>query len=77
MAGEVEDGDKIIAASALLSNSVILTANAVDFPAPFFKEVERQYITFAMKRERTRTIVVYLLQPQIEITEQRITEIPY
>jgi predicted nucleic acid-binding protein len=73
---EIEDGDKIIAATSILSSSIILTANASDFPTPFFKEVERKFITFEVKRERTKTIVVYLLQPQIEITEKRITEIP-
>jgi len=73
---EIEDGDKIIVVTALLSSGIILAANAMDFPVPFFKEVERQFITFEYGRERTRTIVVYLLQPQLDITEKRIAEVP-
>lgn len=44
-ASKFNDGDTIIAASAFRDGSQILTANANDFPAPFFLEVERHYIT--------------------------------
>ncbi len=73
---EIDDADKIIGATALLSYGLILTANARDFPAPYFKEIERKFITFEEKRERTKTIVVYILRPEAAIIEQRIQEIP-
>ncbi len=44
-ASKYSDGDTIIAASAIRDGSRILTANANDFPAPFFLEVERHYIS--------------------------------
>lgn len=73
---EIEDADKIIGATALLSYALILTANARDFPAPYFKEIERKIITFEEKRERTKTIVIYLLKPEATIIEKHIQEIP-
>ncbi len=73
---EIEDADKIIGATALLSSALILTANARDFPSPYFTEVEREIITFIVKRERTKTIVVYLLRPEPAIIERYIKEIP-
>ena len=73
---EIEDADEMIGATALLSYGLILTANARDFPDPYFKEIERKFITFEEKRERTKIIVVYLLKPEAEIIEQRRQEIP-
>ena len=75
MPNEVEHGDKFIAATSILANSLVLTANALDFPAPYFQEIERELITFKVKKERTRSIMVYMLKPDLSIIELRIQEI--
>src|SRR6266568_1067439 len=72
MSNEIEHGDKFIAATSILATSLVLTANAVDFPAPYFREVERYLITYEVKRERTRSIMVYILRPEVSVIEQRI-----
>jgi len=43
---EVGVGDQIIAATAILQNSIIFTCNGRDFPPPFFKELDRKLLTY-------------------------------
>lgn len=62
-ASKYSDGDTIIAASAIRDGSQILTANANDFPAPFFIEVERHYITSKTTHVK---IPVSILSPDYE-----------
>src|SRR3989344_2019823 len=59
----IEIGDKIIAATAILNSSFILTANGRDFPWPYFIEVERRIIEYKDKNKRTKCIPVSLLIP--------------
>lgn len=58
-------GDKIIASSAILTNSIIYTANARDFPTPFFKEIERKMIDYQNK-EYPVCLPTYFLEPQLD-----------
>lgn len=44
---QIESGDKIIAATALLTGSVIYTTNIRDFPLPFFKELDRPKLEYS------------------------------
>lgn len=61
----IEAGDKIIAATAILSNSIVLTANSNDFPRPFFKEFHKKFIYYK-KKNKDQMISLYLLQPDLE-----------
>ena len=44
--------DKIIAAIAILTGSLVLTANVNDFPRPFFREVEEKLIFYKRKSKQ-------------------------
>lgn len=54
------DGDIVLAASAFRYNAGILTANANDFPRPFFKEIKNLQIQSTNKQA---PIFISLLQP--------------
>jgi len=66
----IDHGDKFIAATAILTNSLIMTANYRDFPLPFFQEVERRLLTY-MEKGRPKSICVLLLQPDLELVKLR------
>ena len=61
----IESGDKIIAATAILSGSLILTANCNDFPRPFFREFHKRFVYYKRKN-KDQMISIYLLQPDLE-----------
>lgn len=61
---QIDLGDKIIAATAFLTNSYILTANYNDFPRPLFIEIEREIIEFDQKG-KVNYIPIYVLIPDI------------
>ena len=63
-ASKYADGDTIIAASAIRDQSRILTANVNDFPAPFFQEEKRYYITSTITHVK---IPVSIVRPDYEI----------
>lgn len=73
---QIEDCDKFIAATSILTGSLILTANARDFPWPYFQEVERAPMIYKEKRSRSRSILVSLLSPDITVINQRFSERP-
>jgi len=54
--------DIIIATTAMLRGAYVVTCDASDFPVPFFKEINREYVDYVFKGRR-KHIVVYLLQP--------------
>lgn len=47
---QINSGDKFIAATAIITNSVIFTANVRDFPPPFFHEIERRNLEYTSKQ---------------------------
>lgn len=72
---QISDCDKIIASTAILTGSFILTANGNDFPRPFFSEKEKRLIQY---RDKARDLlnVIYLLEPDLDVFNNRILKRP-
>lgn len=66
----IGDGDKILAATSLLTNSLILTANMRDFPRPFFIEEEVKHMLYK-EGHNEKVLSFYLLKADIEGTLYR------
>ncbi len=64
---KIEDGDLIIAATAFLNNSLILTANRNDYPTTFFEELQVKPILYQEIPGLTRTLTIYLLKPKSDL----------
>ena len=58
--------DRIIAATAIYTNSSILTADINDFPRPFFTEVEEKLFHYRHKN-CTKLQVMQLLAPNYSL----------
>jgi predicted nucleic acid-binding protein len=69
-------GDMFIAATSILTGSLILTANSRDFPSPFFQEVERLPLIYNERKNRARCILISILSPDINMINQRFSERP-
>lgn len=67
--------DKIIASTAILSGSLIMTADVNDFPRPFFLEAEEK-LFFYKHRNKTNMRVVQMLKPNMATIIQRFSERP-
>ena len=65
----INDGDLIIAATALQKNATIVTANGIDFPNPFFVEVQREHVEYE-HRNRTKCLVLHFLAPDWEVVQR-------
>lgn len=72
----VDHGDKFICATAILTGSLILTADAKGFHWPFFQEVERKIITYTDKCHKTKCNALALLRPDNILISQRFSERP-
>ncbi len=59
------DGDQILASTAILTNSIILTADGRDYPLPFFKEVKRWALEYT--KTRKSPCILYALEPDYNI----------
>lgn len=66
--------DKIIAATAVLNNAHILTADVNDFPRPYFYEVSEECIMYRKKDKQYMT-VFQILKPNHELISQRMNEL--
>ena len=75
MCEKISDGDKIIAATSILLNAPIITANGRDFPWPYFKEINRTPIVYSEKNI-SKVILVSTFQPDINYIVQRFQERP-
>lgn len=64
---EPEKGDKIIAATSLLNNTIIFTTNGRDYPRPFFKEMSKPLLKYHKSDGREVYIVSYFLEPDFEV----------
>lgn len=63
----ISDGDKIIGATAILTDSVVFTANGNDFPRPFFEERRTEDIPYKTKGGKLGMIKFYFLAPNPKI----------
>lgn len=73
---QIEDGDKFVGATAILTGSLILTANSRDFPSPYFQELERRALIYTEKRNRSKCILASVLSPDIAMINRRFSERP-
>ena len=64
--GQIDLADRIIAATTIITGSLILTANVNDFPRPFFREVHEERLLYR-KKDSSCMQVVQLLSPNIEL----------
>ena len=71
--GQISMGDKIIAATAIVMGTDILTANVNDFPRPLFKEKHEELFLFK-KGYKTCLQVVQILSPNWELVESYLTD---
>lgn len=62
---QISAGDKIIAATAMLTSSLILTANGRDFPLPFFQTITSVDINYK-KGKSQHCITAYFLAPNVK-----------
>lgn len=60
--------DIIIATTSMLLGAYVMTCDANDFPAPYFKEVYREFVYFKSGGRR-KHLVVYIFQPDSEAVE--------
>lgn len=63
---QIESGDRIMAATSVLNNCVIFTANIRDFPAPFFKEMNRINLECKGKGGYMTHCYLYFIEPDLE-----------
>lgn len=73
----VSNEDKIIAATTILSEAYILTANLNDFPRPAFKNRLEVKIDYKNKKDRPCLLVLQILEANGELIDKKLTEIGY
>jgi len=73
---KIDHGDKIIATTAILTGSLLLTANVRDFPWPFFHEVEYRPIFYQDGDKKTKCHAVSLLRPDFDLIKRHFEERP-
>lgn len=66
-----ERGDKIIAGTSLINNTLIFTTNGRDFPRPFFKEISKPILKYKKSDGREVYVVSYFLEPDIEVIQNK------
>jgi len=69
----ISDGDKIVGATAYLTNSYVFTADLNDFPRPFFVEKFRKTIRYKDK-EREKMIALYILRADYSVFSHKFKE---
>ncbi|MFZ2153549.1 MAG: hypothetical protein WAV41_05890 [Microgenomates group bacterium] len=70
---KISDGDKIIAATSILTNSTILTTNGRDFPWPYYQETDRDPVIFSEKNI-SKSILVSSFVPDQTYIFKRFSE---
>ncbi len=71
---DVDVGDKILAATAILENGVILTENHKDFPPPFFTTKRSIPLKYLIDGRTNKTIDLALYEPNNELISRRVNE---
>jgi len=74
-ANSMDHGDKLIAATSILTGSLILTNNSRDFPWPLFHEAETKYINYK-EGNKQKILVLALSRPDINYIGVKFTERP-
>jgi len=72
---QISTSDKIIGATAILTGSLILTADVNDFPRPFFQEAEEKLLVYKDKN-RTKMLALQLLGPNQTVITERFSQRP-
>jgi predicted nucleic acid-binding protein len=72
---QIDLADRIISSTAILTGSLIMTANINDFPRPFFSE-KHEKIFFYKNKNKTNMRVIQLLQPNLLILNDRFFSRP-
>lgn len=67
--------DKIIASTAILTGSLILSADVNDFPRPFFHEGEEKPIYYRRK-DKAEMLIIQILRPNHLVIQKRFAERP-
>ena len=75
----ISDGDKILAATSILTQAPIMTQNGRHFPRPFFDEMEINFcrktiIEYGSKQRQRDTSIVYFLEPDYSVINEKITK---
>lgn len=70
----IGDGDKIIAATAILENGFILTENHKDYPHPFFLTEKSIPLTYITAGRYNKTIDLAIYKPDRSLIERRINQ---
>jgi predicted nucleic acid-binding protein len=73
---QIGDGDILIGATAILTGSLIITANFRDYPLPFFKEVERFSLSYTYGGNHSKNLMIGLLSPDLGFINQKFSERP-
>jgi len=63
---QIDTGDLIIAASSIITNSLIFTANIRDFPVPFFNIIAKRPINYSKKTSIPALLMTAFLEPDLE-----------
>lgn len=71
----ISEADKIIGATAFLTNSLIFTADFNDFPRPFFAEKYKFIIKYKHKNKKI-PLIFYFLKPEIKIISYGLQHLP-
>lgn len=69
---QINLGDRIIAATSILTGYPILTADVNDFPRPYFIEVYRHLLTYS-KKNSTQSICLQILSPDIQLINEKFS----
>lgn len=69
----IQTGDKLIAATAILLQGFVLTINPRDFPAPFFYQQEWEPLTY-QNSHYSQTLDLYVLAPNFALINRVITD---
>ena len=70
---KIGHGDIINAAFSIIQKSPLVTMDSMDYPTPFFQEIDRKRITYTKSNNQKEiTDTIYILQPDIQNIESCI-----
>lgn len=69
----INDGDEMLAATAINLRMPIITTNGEHFPRPFF-DGSKEIIEYARDSRRSKIMALYFLEPDIEFIKNKIRE---
>lgn len=73
----ISNEDKLIAATAILNKSYILTSNINDFPRPVFKSIHEEKIFYKNKKGAQCLQICQLLQADTKVISGKMEELGY